>query len=150
MSKERLKVSVSPEYAAAIGLAIYCFASLEWHAVWCCERIEPGSLDALEDRTAGRVGDTLLHLVDKLEVSEGQRVLREAAADFRALVSTRNNLVHAKPGTDTEGRQALYRHGDQWMISELENVADAFAACAIRLSAALNSVLGPSDAPALV
>ena len=52
-----------------------------------------------------------------------------AADDFRSLVGTRNNLVHAKPCTAADGAQALFRHGEQWTLAELEGAADAFTAC---------------------
>jgi hypothetical protein len=136
-----LQPSVHSDYTAALGLAVYCFASLEWNAVRCCERIEPGSIEALEDRTAGRVADTLLNLVKRLHASHDQLALESAATDFRFLVGTRNNLVHAKPGTALNGEQALFRHGDQWTVSELKGVAEAFAGCSTRLDRALNGML---------
>lgn len=145
MTDERFLLSVHPDYTSGIGLAVYCFAQLEWNAVWCCERIGPGSVTELEDRTAGRVADTLLHLVKRLGGSAEEQDLKDAAADFRALVATRNNLVHAKPGTSVGGEQALYRHGDQWLLSELENVADAFTICSTRLNNALHGILGGSE-----
>jgi hypothetical protein len=141
MHDERLKIAVDPEYMSALGLAVYCFARLEWNAVRCCERIEPGSIATLEDRTAGRVADTLLHLVKRLGGSEEQIGLQSAAADFRFLVGTRNNLVHAKPGIAPDGRPGLFRHGDRWTLAELEGVADAFAVCSSRLGRALHGVL---------
>ncbi|NJC04601.1 hypothetical protein GGQ97_000394 [Sphingomonas kaistensis] len=141
MNNERLGVPVRAEYASAVGLAVYCFAGLEWNAVWCCERIEPGSMEDLADRTAGRVADTLVHLVQGLEHSAKQSDLEKAAMEFRALVGARNNLVHAKPGTAHDGEQALLRHGDQWTIGELEAVADAFAECGNRLNKALDGLL---------
>ena len=141
MEDERLTIAVRPDYTAALGLAVYCFASLEWNAVWCCERIEPGSIEALEERTGGRVADTLLSLVKRLPSSEEQQELQSAAADFRFLVGTRNNLVHAKPGIAADGMHALFRHGDQWTLKELEGVADAFARCSIRLDRALHGFL---------
>lgn len=147
MTDERLLVSVRPDYASAIGLAVYCFARLEWHAIWCCERIDPGSMIELEDRTAGQVADTLLHLVKGLGGSDEEQDLRAAAADFHALVGTRNNLVHAKPGISISGEQALYRHGDQWLLSELESVADAFARCSTRLDKALQGLLNHGEKP---
>ena len=41
MKDDRLRIPVAADYAAAIGLAAYVFACLEWDAVWCCERIKP-------------------------------------------------------------------------------------------------------------
>jgi len=139
MTNERLGFSVRPDYTSALGLAVYCFARLEWNAVCCCERIEPGSIESLEERTAGRVADTLMHLVKSLEKSDEQMALQDAAADFRFLVGTRNNLVHARPGVAPDGAQGLFRHGDHWTIGELEAVADAFAACSLRLDQALDA-----------
>jgi hypothetical protein len=137
LKQGRSSIPVDPAYASALGLAVYCFASLEWNAVLTCERLEPGSMEGLEDRTAGRVADTLVHLAKPLGGSEANLELQRAAADFRFLVGTRNNLVHAKPGSTPDGAQRLFRHGDPWTLAELEGVADAFAACSARLGTAL-------------
>ena len=144
MNDARLRIPVHPDYASALGLAIYCFASLEWNAIWCCERLEPGSIENLEERTAGRVADTLLHLVKRIADSDDKPALEKAAADFRFLVGTRNNLVHAKPGTAVDLTQGLFRHGDHWTVAEMEGVADAFAECSIRMNMALHGILAPS------
>ncbi len=141
MIDDQARTSLNPDYAAAIGLAIYCFATLEWTAVSICERIKPGSIDDLEDRTAGRVSDTLLHLVKTLERSAEQRDMQSAAENFKFLVGTRNNLVHAKPGVATDGEQRLFRHGDQWTMEELEGVASAFARCSDQLTSAAEPLL---------
>ena len=141
MKGDRFRLAAEAEYLSAIGLAVYAFASLEWNAVWCCERIAPGSIDALSDRTAGRVADTLRHLVKELPASEGRKDLERAALDFQAFARTRNNLLHAKPGTTHEGHQRLFRDGDQWTLEEIEAVADAFTECSFRLNACLNGFL---------
>jgi len=138
VKNDRLKILVEPAYASALGLAVYAFAGAEWNAIRCCERIRPGSVDALMDRTAGRVADTLASLAGTLSHAAGRQELEGAAADFRAYVSTRNNLLHAKPGVDAEGRDRLFRDGDQWTIGEMERVADAFSACSLRLAAWLD------------
>jgi hypothetical protein len=140
MTDERTGLRLKADYVFALGLAVYSFASLEWDAVRCCERLEAGSIDRLEDRTAGRVADTLLHLVNELEPSIHQDQLRGAATDFRFMVSTRNNLVHAKPGTAADGSQGLFRHGDHWTIAELQGVAAAFDRCRVRLTNALTGI----------
>jgi len=137
MNNDPAAIGLEPRYAAALGAAVFSFASLEWDAVQCCERLELGSIAGLEDRTAGRVADTLLHLIKRIDSSPKQRELQGAAEDFKFLVGTRNNLVHAKPGIGAEGHQRLFRHGDQWTVEELEGVADAFARCAARFARAL-------------
>ena len=101
-------------------------------------------MEDLEERTAGRVADTLAHLAKQLGDSSAAVDLQSAAADFRFLVGTRNNLVHAKPGPTPDGAQRLFRHGDPWTVAELEGVADAFADCSARLSTALH-VLQPGN-----
>lgn len=128
------------DYAAAIGVAMFAFASLEWTAVRCCERIAKGSIDALADRTAGRVADTLVHLARTLPSPDAQAALAKAAGDFEFLVGTRNNLVHARPGTASDGTPALFRDGDQWLLSELAAVAAAFTACQQALEQALRGI----------
>ncbi|MDQ3140056.1 MAG: hypothetical protein M3Q15_04965, partial [Pseudomonadota bacterium] len=133
MKDDRFRIRVDSDYASALGLAVYAFASLEWNAVQCCERIDPGHLEALSDRTAGRVADTLRTLVRAMPVSEGHAALDRAARDFQAFARTRNNLLHAKPGVDASGARRLFRDGDQWTLSEIETVADAFAECGARL-----------------
>ena len=134
MKNERLQLAVDPAYTAALGLAVFAFASLEWNAVQCCERLEAGSIDALINRTAGRVADTLSRLSQLDSVNPGQRELEQAASDFQAYVGTRNNLFHAKPGKDSAGRCRLFRDGDQWTIDEINAVADAFANCSERFA----------------
>lgn len=121
------------EYTSALGRAVFAFARLEWLAVQCCEKIRTGSVEELSERTAGRVGDTLLHLAHELPSSSNQEELEAAAAEFRAYVGTRNNLLHAKPGYNNQGQERLFRDGDQWTISELEAVAAAFHKCSVRL-----------------
>jgi len=142
MKDDRFRIRADADYVAALGLAVYAFATLEWRAIQCCERIAPGSIDALEDRTAGHVADTLRRLVaDHVPPSAEERALAATAADFQAFTRTRNNLVHAKPGTAADGSERLFRDGDQWTVAEMEAVADAFTACALRLEGFLDGVL---------
>jgi hypothetical protein len=121
------------EYTSALGCAVFAFARLEWLAVQCCEKIRAGSVEELSERTAGRVGDTLLHLARELPSTSDREELEAAAAEFRAYVGTRNNLLHAKPGYNDQGQERLFRAGDQWTIRELEAVAAAFHKCSLRL-----------------
>jgi len=141
MKDDRLKIPVEPEYISALGLAVFAFARLEWNAIICCERIQAGSIEELMDRTAGRVADTLASLVRTLPKSPGREKLEQAASDFQVYARTRNNLLHAKPGMDPDGRQRLFRDGDQWTIDEIEAVADAFTGCSLRLDACLAGLL---------
>jgi hypothetical protein len=94
-------------------------------------------MEDLEERTAGRVADTLVHLAKQLGGSGAAVDLQRAAEDFRFLVGTRNNLVHAKPRSTSDGAQRLFRHGDPWTLAELKGVAGAFSECSARLRTAL-------------
>jgi hypothetical protein len=77
------------------------------------DHIRPGSIHTLSDGTAGSVADTLNALVRDMAASPEQHELGAAAACFRALVRTRNNLRHAKPGINAAGGQRLFRSGDE-------------------------------------
>ena len=140
MKDDRLNIPVEPAYTSALGLAVYAFAALEWNAIRCCEKLKAGSIDALMDRTAGRVADTLLSLARSIPASQQHGDMEQAASDFRAFVGTRNNLLHSKPGLDQDGRQRLFRDGDQWTIREMNAVADAFEECSQRLAKLIDEV----------
>ena len=75
---------------------MWAFAALEAAAIRLAERLQPGSLDLLEERTAGRVADKLLSLCLKEDSPKAARIA--AARRFQALVRSRNNLLHSKPG----------------------------------------------------
>ena len=119
-----------PDYLAALGRAVFAFAALEAAAIQACEGLEPGGIAALEERTAGRVADRLLHAA--LEARQPELVA--AARRFQALVRSRNNLLHAKPKLDPEGAARLYRDGDAWSQAEISDIAAAFDACAAEIS----------------
>ena len=103
-------------------------------AIRLCERLQPGSLDLLEERTAGRVADKLLSLTLREDSPRAARIA--AARRFQALVRSRNNLLHSKPGAAPDGRQRLRRDGDAWSTGEIEAIARAFEDCAAALEAA--------------
>jgi transcriptional regulator with XRE-family HTH domain len=137
----RLRVLVEPAYISALGLAIFAFAQLEWAAIWCCERIAPGSINNTLPRMAGDLADTLINLVADLPPSSEQVALCATAADFKELVRTRNALLHAKPGSADDGAQRLFRDGLAWTVEMIDDAADAFTACNGRLVALSNGFL---------
>ena len=53
-----------------------------------------------------------------------------AARRFQALVRSRNNLLHSKPGIGLDGHGVLIRDGDGWSIREIEGIRTAFDDCA--------------------
>jgi hypothetical protein len=142
MADERKRLVVEPAYAASLGVALFAFAMLEAEATWCCELMQAGSLDELEDRTAGRVADTLVRLVKSLPPSKDRDRLRTASDRFQELVRVRNALFHSKP-MGLGKTNVLSRNGDGWTIGEIDNAADQFARCGEVLDAHLHSYLVP-------
>ncbi len=140
MKNDRLRVPVEASYVHAIGLATYAFASLEWNAVWCCERMTPGVIYSLADRTAGGVAKKLLELAARRSANVNDDLL-DASKEFEALVRLRNGLMHAKPGTDHDQGQRLFRDGQAWTIDAINDAADAFTGCSLRLNAMLHGPL---------
>lgn len=47
MKDDRLRVPVDHGYIEALGRAAYVFATLEWDAVWCCERMQSNYIQKL-------------------------------------------------------------------------------------------------------
>lgn len=141
MKDDRLRVSVEDAYVHALGLATYCFAMLEWNAVWCCEKIVTGSINSLADKTAGNIARQFIKIVTAMPPSADQAALHAAATDFKALVETRNGIMHGKPGTDVDGGQRLFRDGIAWTADSLNDAADRFTECSSRLNAMLYGFL---------
>jgi hypothetical protein len=136
MRDDRLRIQVDPTYVSALGLATYAFALLEWNAVWCCERTSPGIIGSLPDRTAGSIAKKLIRLATRSTI--GTNDLLPLALDFQGMVSLRNDLLHAKPGSDSDGAQRLFRNGQPWSIEAINDAADAFVACSLRFNALLD------------
>jgi hypothetical protein len=115
-----------------LGRAIFAFARLEWDAVWCCNIIEADYIDKLLKKTAGVIADDLVRLVSS------QKLLWDsygtACEEFKRLVVLRNELFHGKPGTTPDGLQRVFNRGSVWTIELVNNAADEFTACEIRLN----------------
>lgn len=136
-----LITDLEPDYARAVGVAVFAFAMLEASAVRGCEALRPGIMAELEDRTAGRIADTLLSLCRQHDADAGK--LADAASRFTMLVRSRNNLLHAQPGRGADGAPRLLRTGDAWNTAEITAIAGAFADCAQAMSAALAGNASP-------
>ena len=137
---DRLRIPVGKDYPAALGLAVVAWALAEWNAVWCCERIDPGCISTLSHRTSARIAGALVRLSNTLPPSDGKTELVSAAARFKTLVQTRNELVHGKPA-NINGENMLNHNGRAWTFDELANAADEFTACSGRLNACLHGFL---------
>jgi hypothetical protein len=142
MKGDRERVPVEPAYVSALGMAVFAFARLEWAAVWCCERIAPGSINNTLPRMAGDLAKKLIELAATLPPSSEQIELSAAAVDFNDLVlSKRNRLLHAKPGSTDDGAQRLFDGGRAWTVEMINDAADAFTACNDRLVVLSNGFL---------
>lgn len=128
MQNDRLRVPIDAPYLNAVGLAMICFARLEWDAVWCCEKIQPGYIHTVGKKTAGKIATDLLALAtghpDPAVVSS----LKPGAAEFKRLVNLRNSIMHANPGTSHSTKQRLFRHGVELTIAMIDDASDAFVA----------------------
>lgn len=134
MKDDRLRVPIDAPYLSALGLATICFARLEWDAVWCCEKIQPGYTNTVGAKTAGQIANDLVALAASHSDPVIVASLGAAAAEFKRLVGVRNDLVHANPGTSTGGEQRLFRRGTEWTIVMVDDAADAFTAASFPLN----------------
>lgn len=140
MENDRLRVPVDSAYVAAIGLATYCFARLEWDAVYCGEKLSSGYINTVAKKTAGTIAQNITKFA-YLIVDQNKRTRFQAATgQFVRLVERRNDLMHANPAT-VGGEQRLVRHGTPWQLSEINDLADEFTACSMELNELYHLVL---------
>lgn len=136
MKNDRLRVPVDEAYVAAIGRATYVFSTLEWNAVWCCERMRKNYISMLGRKTAGAVAQDLVKFSHKRPLADRAACVAPAV-EFARLVKQRNALLHGKPGTAAGGAQRLFHEGAAWDTASIDDLADEFAACSIVLNALL-------------
>ena len=79
------------------------------------------------------MADKLLSLTLREDSPLAARIA--SARRFQALVRSRNNLLHSKPGIGTDGNACLMHDGDAWSIHEIEAIGQAFEECAAALDA---------------
>lgn len=137
MKDDRLSVPVQDDYILALGRATYVFATLEWNAIWCCERLKPGYINKLGRKTAGDIACDFMKRVLRIGDAKLKQAHTGPACEFKRLVAVRNGILHGKPGTAVDGEQRLFRDGVPWTPTMLENAADEFAACSMLLRALL-------------
>lgn len=148
MQDSRKRIPLAADYASALGVAAYCFASCEWNVVWCCERIKPGALQKIVEArlTAGNIADRFTALVKTFPPSTDRQNLAALAAEFTKLVKVRNGILHGKPCTAPSGKQQLSSRGIL-EIADLKKAADDFATCSIGLNAVLYGFLKAGSSP---
>ena len=137
MKDDRLRIPVEQSYLVSLGLATYAFSRLEWDGVWCGERLEPGFIRTVAKKTAGRIASDLLAIIDRIVDPAVRAVCEPPAIEFKALVDTRNGILHSNPATAPGGAQRLIRHGFVWTPEEIDKAADAFTECSTRMNALL-------------
>ena len=135
MKDDRLRSPVKADYVDALGRAAYTFSSLEWQVVWCAEKISPSSLCKIVDNemTAGRIAKAFVDVTRNMPRSKEREELKASASQFMDLVEVRNNIMHGKPCTGPNGAARL--SGEAVIeIPDLENAADDFVECGVKLN----------------
>jgi hypothetical protein len=142
MKDDRLRQPIDPDYMHALGTAAFCFAICEWNAVYCAERISPGSLGTfIKDKsTAGDIATKLINLARNMPITAERNELVAAAQAFAGLVPLRNSILHGKPCTGPNGK-ARVSYTKVFEIPDFQDAADAFSACSIELNRLLHGFL---------
>lgn len=142
MKNARLRQPIDPDYMHALGVATFCFAICEWNAVYCAERLHPGSLVSFikDELTAGKIAKKLSNLTRNMPKSAERGELIAAAQEFTNLVLLRNRILHGKPCTGPNGKARL-SNTRILEVADLEAAADAFSACSIELNRLLHGFL---------
>lgn len=142
MKDDRLRQPIDPDYMYALGTATFCFAICEWNAVYCAERIRPGSLGTfIKHRfTAGDIATDLINLTRNMPKTAERNQLVAAAQAFAGLVPLRNSILHGKPCTGPNGK-ARVSYTKVFEIADFQDAADAFSACSIELNRLLHGFL---------
>lgn len=140
-ANDRMRVPVEDGYVASIGRATYVFATLEWNAVWCCERMKPNYVRKLKKKTAGVIAGDFEKLAGRFPDPAVRANTVKAAKEFSRMVEIRNALLHAKPGTADGGAQRLFDLGNPWTVASIDAAADDFAACSIVLNGLMHGAL---------
>lgn len=141
MCSERTRVPHDPDYFHAVGLAVISFARLEWNAVWCCQRLQPNYIDAVEQKTAGAIANDFTKLCTRISDQSLRCKIAPLANEFKAVVKERNALMHGKPGTTPNGDQRLFRHGSELSLSDVNAFSDRCVKAGEPLNALLHNEL---------
>jgi hypothetical protein len=143
VKNDRFRAPVDEAYVEALGRAAYTFARLEWDAVWCAEKMQPGYINTIESKkkTAGTIAKDLLKLVKNHSSSAVKAAALAPAQEFDRLVQIRNAILHGKPGTVSNGDQRLFKAGQVLTIDMVNDASDDFVAAQIELSDVLHKIL---------
>ena len=142
MKNDRKREPVKSDDTVAPSLAAFCFATCEWNVVWCCERIKPGSLKRFvgDELTAGKIGKRFIDIVRNMPRFHVREQLEKLAVIFLSLIELRNAILHAKPCTGPSEEARLHSR-KVIEIADLEDAADQFEDCSIKLNRLLHGFL---------
>lgn len=129
-----------PEYLQRIGEVAYAASYLEWTLLGDLNRLsdrlpDDFSLDALEQKTMGRISSMTKQAAEQCGDPEIRRYLETTARALDVVKNVRNDVLHAHPATmSSDGTQHLYRLGangrrfwidDEWLDRKMEEVDQA-------------------------
>lgn len=140
MKGDRHRIPIDGDYLKAIGTAVYCFATLEWNAVYCGEKLSPGYVGKLAKKTAGKIATDVAKFESLISDPNKRARYRTATSEFVRLAKSRNDLLHSNSAT-VGHEQRLVRQGKPWQANEIDDLADEFAACSIELNELYHKVL---------
>jgi hypothetical protein len=99
-----MRFAHDPGYVAKLGAALYAFQSVEWVMIEILGKLRT---DRGARWSAGRTsGQIARALRDALLMARDPQSLGEK---WIQLTETRDDIVHARPATDPDGRQRLFR-----------------------------------------
>ena len=110
-----LRISLpEPEYLEQIGDIAYAASSLEWTLLGDITRMKNHfgsdfSLENLEGQTAGIIARMALEEAEKINDGQIKRYLHTIGKALKEVADIRNDVLHARPATDAEQKQRLYR-----------------------------------------
>jgi hypothetical protein len=125
------RIPADPLYVQSLGQALYNFTYLEAIVVSAAGRL--GRVIP-KKATAGQIAQAFdAAIVDTSPPlsPELRDRLTEFSRLFRAAISTRNTLLHARPYTAADGEQQLGYHGHEWTASTVDEAAMQFEMAAI-------------------
>lgn len=124
-TNDRFRVPIDTDYVHSLGLAIICFARLEWNVAWCCEKLQPGFIKKVSDLTAGQIAKQFSALLSECHMKQRKNLEIDHAVEFKKIVTLRNDLIHSNPSTAPDGAQLMVRKGEFWTPSKIDEFADA-------------------------
>jgi hypothetical protein len=150
MTERTRRIPVDPEYAYALGYAIYCFCYLEWEVAWIIERLDPGYIRNNRGKTAGKFARDLGDRIGKATGLEAPLLARLLifSGRFGALAKRRNALLHANPFTAHDSEQRLRYSGKageiDWKLDDIIAVTKNFESASLEANELLHRHLSKS------